>query len=993
MSDQSTSPQPTLQAGDELHGFKVLRVEAFPEIRITAYEIEHKKTGAKVLHLHSLDRENLYAIGFRTPPADSTGLPHILEHSVLAGSEKYPLKDVFKELIRSTLQTFINAFTYPDKTIYPVASQIKADFFNLARVYTDLVLNPRMLKETFLQEGHHLEFSVPDDLSSDLIISGIVYNEMKGAYSSPDSLMYKAIQENLYPDSVYAFDSGGDPDVIPTLTYEQFREFHRSYYSPTNARFFIYGDITTSEHLAFLAEMLTGFYRVEIDSSIKSQKRLTASRTIRSTYPIGKDEPIDHKTMVNIAWMMSDNADYETSLILEIIAALLVGSAASPLRKALIDSGLGEDLSPISGIEADLKQLMFCAGLRNTQSSDVQNIEQLIFDTIKIIVANGFDKELIEGVLHQIEFHGKEIVRGSYPYGISLMGNVFQTWLYDGDPLIGLDFSRIIEDIRRRWTDNPQIFQKMTKLWFLDNPHRLLAIMEPDADFNEKKEKAYQDKMAELKSSLTERTLAQINAQAAQLKKFQSEPDSPEAAATIPKLKLEDIRQSIETIPTQNALIGGVPTLEHDLFTNGIAYVDLVFDIAHVPENLQTYLPLMGKIITGMGAAGFTYEEIAKRIALKMGGFGYDLATGFSADAGTSWQKMVFSFSTLYRNFPEAINIVSDIIFAGDLSQEARMRDLISERKNNLQAAIVPSGHLFAKMAAGAALTLPAYRDEQWHGRTQLKFVQNTANDFDSAKQDLREKLEALQKILFNKENLVINVTAEVNGLKIAEENILNFLDKLPSATRARMETKPALAPISAGISIPAQVSYVAYVLPAPAYIDPASALLMISAKELSNNYLYKYIRVQGGAYGGMSSFDSSLGLFSFLSYRDPHIVETLQVFKDAQAFYSQNEIPTGEMEKAIISTIGMLDKPSDPAGRGHIALMRSFSGINDDMRQKFRNDILSATPRKLKDTLVDYFSEAAKSAAVAVYSAPEKLKEANNRLEEKLVMEHLFEP
>ena len=739
--------------------------------------------------------------------------------------------------------------------------------------------------------------------------------------------------------------------------------------------------------------MLTGFDRVEIDSSIKSQKRLTAPRTIQSTYPIGKDEPLDHKTMVNIAWMMSDNADYETSLILEIIAALLVGSAASPLRKALIDSGLGEDLSPISGIEADLKQLMFCAGLRNTQSSDVQNIEQLIFDTIKIIVANGFDKELIEGVLHQIEFHGKEVVRGSYPYGISLMGNVFQTWLYDGDPLIGLDFSRIIEDIRRRWTDDPQIFQKMTKQWFLNNPHRLLAIMEPDADFNEKKEKAHQDKMAELKSSLTESTLAQINAQAAQLKKFQSEPDSPEAAATIPKLKLEDIPRSIEIIPTQNVSIGGVPTLEQDLFTNGIAYVDLAFDIAHVPEELQPYLPLMGKIITGMGAAGFTYEEIAKRIALKMGGLGYDLATGFSADAGTSWQKMVFSFSALYRNLPEAINIVSDIICAGDLSQEARMRDLISERKNNLQAAIVPSGHLFAKMAAGAALTLPAYRDEQWHGRTQLKFVQNTADDFDSTKQDLREKLEALRKILFNKENLVINLTAEAKGLRIAEENILQLLGKLPSAATARMETKPALVPIFAGISIPAQVSYVAYVLPAPAYIDPASALLMISAKELSNNYFYKYIRVQGGAYGGMSSFDSSLGLFSFLSYRDPHIVETLQVFKDAQAFYSQNEISAGEMEKAIISTIGMLDKPSDPAGRGHMALMRSFSGINDDMRQKFRNDILSATPRKLKDTWVDYFSQAAKSVAVAVYSAPERLNEANNRLEEKLVLEHLFEP
>jgi Zn-dependent M16 (insulinase) family peptidase len=498
--------------------------------------------------------------------------------------------------------------------------------------------------------------------------------------------------------------------------------------------------------------------------------------------------------------------------------------------------------------------------------------------------------------------------------------------------------------------------------------------------------------MAKLKSSLTESELAQINAQAARLKKFQSEPDSPEATATIPKLKLEDIRQSIETIPTQKALIREVQTLEHDLFTNGIAYVDLVFDIAHVPEELQPYLPLMGKIITGMGAAGFTYEEIAKRIALSMGGFGYDLATGFSADAKTNWQKMVFSFSALDRNLPEAINIVSDIIFAGDLSAEARMRDLISERKNNLQAAIVPSGHLFAKMAAGAALTLPAYRDEQWHGRTQLKFVQNQAFDFNSAKQDLCEKLEMLRKILFTKDNLVINLTAEDKGLKIAEENILNFLDKLPSTATTKMETKPGLAPISTGISIPAQVSYVAYVLQAPAYTDPASALLMIAAKELSNNYLYKHIRVQGGAYGGMSSFDSSLGLFSFLSYRDPHIVETLQVYKDAQAFYSQNEISAEEMKKAIISTIGMLDKPSDPAGRGHTALMRIFSGINDDMRQKFRDDILSATPRKLKATLVDYFAKAAKSAAVAVYSAPEKLNEANKRLEEKLVLENLFD-
>jgi len=992
MSDKSDYPQPTLQAGNELHGFKVLRVQTLPAIRITAYEIEHLETGAKVLHLHSFDRENLYAICFRTPPYDSTGLPHILEHSVLAGSEKYPLKDVFKELMRSTLQTFINAFTYPDKTIYPVASQIKTDFFNLARVYTDLVLHPRILRETFFQEGHHLELSETDNLSSNLITSGIVYNEMKGAYSSPDSLMFKVIQENLYPDSVYAFDSGGDPDVIPTLTYEQFCEFHRTYYSPTNAKFFIYGDIPTSEHLEFLCEMLAGFKRVEVDSSIKSQKRLTEPRVIKNFYPIGKDESPDRKTMVNIAWMISENTDYETSLVLEIISALLVGSAASPLRKALIDSGMGEDLSPVSGIEADFRQLMFCAGLRNARSSDAQKIEQLIFDTLKNIVDNGYDHELIEGVLHQVEFHGKEIVRGSYPYGISLMGGVFQTWLYDGDPLIGLDFPRAIESIRRRWAADPQIFQKMTRQWFIDNSHRILSIMEPDAEFNEKKEQAYQEKMAKLKSSLSESELLKINTRAKELKKFQSEQDSPEAAATIPKLKIEDIPKSIETIPLQDSVIGGVPALEHDIFTNSIAYVDLAFDLGSVPEELQPYLPLMGKIITGMGAAGLSYEEIAKRIALNMGGFGYDLVSGFSANADKTWQKMVFSFKALYRNLPKAISILTDIICDGDLSNYTRMRDLISERKNNLQSAIVPSGHVFARMAAGAALTLPAYRDEQWHGRTQLKFVQNTAKSFDSSKQEFSEKLNELRKILFSKSNLVINLTAEEEGLKIVRENIGQLLDKLPAAAAKSTHDRIPLTPVSAGITIPAQVSYVAYVLKAPAYIDPSCPLLMLLAKELSNSYLYKHIRVQGGAYGGMSSFDPSLGLFSFLSYRDPHIVETMEVFKNAKDHYSRNEISNEELEKAIISTIGMIDKPSGPAGRGYTSLMRSFAGVHDDMRQKFRDDILSSTPRKLRDALADYFSKNTGSASVAVYSAPEKLNEANTRLEEKLIIENIFE-
>ena len=992
MSDQLKCPPPTLRAGDVLHGFKILRVETLPGVRITAYEIEHEKTGARVLHLHSADRENLYAIGFRTPPADSTGLPHILEHSVLAGSEKYPLKDVFKELMRSTLQTFINAFTYPDKTVYPVASQIKEDFFNLARVYTDLVLHPRLLKETFSQEGHHLEFTAPDDLTSDLTISGIVYNEMKGAYSSPDSLMYKAIQESLYPQSVYAFDSGGDPDVIPTLTYDEFCKFHRAYYSPSNARFFIYGDIPTAEHLAFLEEMLAGFERVDVNSAIKSQERFTCPRTVRSTYPVEKNESLTRKSSVNLAWMLSENTDYENSLILEIISGLLVGNPASPLRKALIDSGLGEDLTPVSGIEGDLKQLLFAVGLRNVDSADAPQIEKLILATLKNIVSTGYDPDLIEGILHQIEFHGKEIVRGAYPYGIALMGNVFQSWLYDGDPLIGLDFPAIIEKIRRLWAADPQLFQQMTKSWLLNNPHRILAIMEPDPEFSEKKEKVHREKMANLKASFTQAQLAAINEQAKALKKFQAEPDSPEAAAAIPKLNISDIPRAVETIPSQNTFIGETPALEHDIFTNGIVYFDLVFDISHIAEDFQQYLPFLGKILTGMGAAGYSYDEMAKRIALKMGGLSYDLTSGLSADAGSCWQKMVISGAALYRNLPDALNIVSDILCAGDLENEGRMYDLITERKNNLQSAIVPSGHIFARRAAGAALTLPAYRDEQWHGRTQLRFIQQAARSFSATKQELAGKLAQLKAMIFSRDNLIINITAEAAGLKLAKDNIGGLLSKLTAKADKQKPALPLLPSVRAGIAVPTQVSYVARVMKAPAYVDPAAALLMVAARELSNSYLYKHIRVQGGAYGGMSSYEPSLGLFSFLSYRDPHLAQTLKVFQDAEDFFAGNEISAEDMEKAVISTIGMLDRPMDPASRGHAALMRSIAGITDEMRQEFRDKILVATPQKLKEALSEYFPRASKSAATAVYSAAEKINEANKSLEAQLVVEYIFE-
>ncbi len=990
MKKSTRCPAPTLAMGAPLHGFRVLRVEQIPEIRITAYEAEHEKTGAKVLHLHCDDRENLYSIGFRTPPTDSTGVPHILEHSVLAGSQQYPLKDVFNELIRGTLQTFINAFTYPDKTIYPVASQVRADYFNLARVYTDLVLNPRLLKETFSQEGHHLEFVNPDDTSSDLTISGIVYNEMKGAYSSPDALMYKVIQENLYPDTPYTFDSGGNPEEIPLLTYEQFKAFHHTYYSPTNARFFLYGNIPITDHLAFLAEMLAGLDRVEIDSTIKSQARWQKPCSINGTYPIGKEDNPAGKTVVNAAWMMAENTDYETAILLQITSGMLVGSAAGPLRKALIDSGFGEDLSPITGVERDLKQIAFAVGLRGTDPDKAGAIEALIMDTLRKLAISGFDRELIEGTLHQIEFHGKEIIRSTYPYGIVLMGRAYHTWLYDGDPLEGLNFPRIIEDIRKKWQDDPHLFQKIVQTWFLNNPHRLLSVMEPSKTYQSEQDAALKEKMKRLKESLSRDDLDAIRQNASALKKFQAEPDPPGASEKLPKLSIRDISRTIEKIPTEKTSIENVPAMVHETFTNGIAYLDLAFDISDVPEELHPYLPLLGKLVINMGAAGLDYEEMAKRIVLKTGGISYHLSAGLAVDGRQSWQKMIFRIKALYRNIGDAVNIIADILTAADMSDESRMRELIAERKNNLHASIIPSGHAFARRSAGSALSVPAYRDEQWHGRTQLKFVNHVVDQFNATKDDLRVKLSSLQDTAFRKDRLCINVTADPEGIALLSEGVADLVRRLSANGGMGNPSIPAFSPVNTGISIPAQVSYVAKVLSAPAYADPLSACLFMMARQLSSGYLYKHIRVQGGAYGGMSQYDPMSGTFALLSYRDPNIVNTLQVYRDAMDYISRNKTSREELEKTIIGTIGSLDKPMDPSSRGYIAMIRAFTGLSDDDRLKFRNSILDMTPEQLQDAASRYFAAAIDSAVVAVYSSYDNLQKANDVLGQTLTIEAL---
>jgi len=979
MDGSGICPAPTLKAGEKLLGFTVLRVQEIPDIRVTAYEMSHERTGARVLHLHNDDRENLFSIGFRTTPTDSTGVPHILEHSVLAGSERYPVKDAFNELAKGSLKTFINAFTYPDKTVYPVASQVKADFFNLAGVYMDLVLRPRLTLHTFQQEGYHLEPEKPSDPESPLTISGIVYNEMKGVYSSADSLLSKALLEGLYPDSTYGMDAGGDPDVIPRLTYEQFKDFHRNYYSPSNAWIFLYGNLDTTEHLQFLEKMLAGFERIEVNSRIQDQPIWNTMRRIHNWYPVGKEESLERKTMVDLAWIVADSRNPEEVLLFQVAAIALVGTAGAPLRKALIDSGLGEDLSPATGLEKDLKQVPFMVGLRGTDPDKADQIERLIFDTIKKITRDGFDSQLIQGALHQVEFHGKEISRSVMPYGITLMGRTYHTWLYDSDPLAGLQFSTLIDHIRQRWQQQPDLFEQLITRNFLENAHCLASIMEPSHTYQEEKEAAFRQKMDEYKASLSKTQLEEICRNAQILRKEQETEDSPEALASLPRLEIGDLGRDIETIPTKKTAIYGVPALEHEIFANGITYVDLAFDVSDLGDDFQSYLPLLGTMTLGMGAAGKGYDLMSSLIALKMGGLSFHLSAGQTVTGEKTWQKMIFRMKVLHRNIEDGMQLLDELLTQGDLSDLTRMQNLVSEEKNQMISSVVPSGHAFARRTASAGLSLAYHRDEQWNGLAQLRVLVSLADQFSQEKESLAEKLAHLQKHIYRRGRVTLNLTGDAEGLGKLRLALEHLMQDLPAGGEPGAPSEFIRGEsVHTGIAIPAQVCYVAQVLSAPVYTSSQAPVLSVLSHELSSGPLYQRIRVQGGAYGGYSIYDSINGNFAFLSYRDPNLEETLKVYRETVEEVSSKEIAGEELRKAIISTIASLDKPMGPGNKGYLAMIWDFSGLTDDHRKKFRGKVLGATPELLLQAAAEHLRPNLANSVLAIYAAEDRLKQAN---------------
>ncbi|MCB9640101.1 MAG: insulinase family protein [Myxococcales bacterium] len=981
---RAITPAAMHQPKELVHGFRITAVTELDDIKVRAYEATHEKTGAQVLHLHCNDEENLFSVGFRTPPPDSTGVAHILEHSVLAGSQKYPVKDAFNELGKRTLNTFLNAMTWPDRTVYPVASAVRADYFNLARVYADLVFHPLLRKETLLQEGHHLEFTEPDNKESDLTVSGIVYNEMKGVYASPESVAYRAIQQSILPDTPYGLDSGGDPEKIPDLTYDQFVNFHSRYYSPSNARFFLYGDVPLQENLAFLAGVLAPFDKVEVDSSLPLQPRWGESRKVEESYPIGEDEPLEKKSFVSLCWLVGETADVLDNLLMEIAVSSIYGTSAGPLRKALVDSKLGQDLFPSSGFDNDIRESIAHVGLRGTEPEKADQIESLIFDTLKKIVEEGIDPSLIEATFHQIELYGKEI---NPPFPIMLMMRANPPWFFDGDPKAGLSFSHLVEQARKAHADDPGIFEKLLQKRLIDNPHRIRLVLSPSNTLAKETQAAFQEKMAAKKASLSEGQLEAIRKEAQALKEAQEAPPDPEALATLPQLDIADIPRKVRTIPMTSRDAQGTQVIEHPLFTNGLVYVGLSFDMRDIAEEHVPYLPLLGRATVGLGAAGLTYDQMAVRIAQHTGGFGASPTVGRDLHSREIFQTLLFDGKFLPRNSGEFFAILTDLLTSSNTQEHERLKDLIRAAASQSQSRLIPSGHMFAYLRAAAALDHTYWRREQWDGTTQMLFLQGLAQQLDKDTEAIGGILSQLQSQIFARKRLTLHVAADPEVLEQLRPELDAFLQGLPEGTAAQdiTPTAPTL-PHHVGVEIPAEVNYVAQVLQMPDMLDARAPAFEMLAEVLSNELLYQKIRVQGGAYGGFSFYAGDSGLLPMLSYRDPNLIETMEVFANVASFAKSDVIDDEIIDGSRLGAIGSLDRVLAPKQQLDTARRRMLLGLTDEDRQRFRTGLLEVKAEQVRE-VAGLLEEALKTSTTAALGSKSRLEEANARLPQPLTL------
>lgn len=923
----------------QIHGF-ILEKETFvEELDGRARLWKHAKTGASLLSFCNSDENKVFGVSFRTPPADSTGVAHILEHSVLCGSEKYPVKEPFVELLKGSLQTFLNAFTYPDKTCYPVASANLKDFRNLTDVYLDAVFFPRITEDIFRQEGWHLE---PESGNDRLIYKGVVYNEMKGAFSSPESVLSRYSLHSLFPDTVYSLESGGDPEDIPSLTYENFIAFHKTYYHPSNARFFFWGDDEENERLEQLGAVLDAFESLTPQSSIGVQKPFGEPK--KASIPFAASE--DEKGMVVVNWLGPDVMDVETGLAFRMLEHILLGMPASPLRRALIESGLGEDLAG-QGLETELRQLTFDVGLKGVVVEDAAKVENLILECLGGLAREGLPEAAVEAAVNSVEFALRENNSGRFPVGLSVMLRSLTTWLHDGDPLASLRFEEPLKNIKSKIAAGGRYFESLLGRWLVDNPHRVTVILTPDTGLAERQERKEREALDALSASMDASARKLVEQQAEVLEQWQATPDTPEALATIPRLKVEDLPRENSQIPTER-MDSILPSwLFHPLPTGGIVYVEAGFELSAVPEYLLPLLPLFGRALLEMGTENRDFVDLNMTIARKTGGMDVDTLFLSHVVERKPVARLILSGKASPDKVADMFGLMREVLVEVSLDGKERFARMVLEEKARREHGLVPAGHMVVATRMRAALSGAGMLAEVTSGVSYLEYLRRLAERVEAEWEAVLLDLEVLRRTVLHRAGLILNITATPEQRDRIEPLCAELSEALPEQTVDGASVwQPSLAdlPQNEALILPAQVNYVgkAINLFDSGYTWHGSAAVIL--KYLRTGYLWENVRVRGGAYGCMCGLDRMNGSFFMVSYRDPNVLPTLSVYDEAARHLATHAFSAEELNASIVGAIGELDSYLLPDAKGSAAFARILCGDTVDLRQQLREEILETT-------------------------------------------------
>jgi Zn-dependent M16 (insulinase) family peptidase len=978
---EETGTQCGLNIGQECDGFHIEQITPLPELRATAIRATHKKSGARILHLHApADSENCFAVTFPTPPADDTGVPHILEHAVLGGSKKYPVREPFFEMIKMSMATFINAMTAQAYTVYPVASNVKKDFFNLSEVYLDAVFHPLLTEDIFWREGHHFAFENNADTSTPLKVSGIVYNEMKGASSISEGLMWQLAGCGLFPDTPLGRDAGGDPEHIPDLTYEQFLRFHRELYHPSNGLFFIYGDIPTVEHLRFLAPALNGFERRNVQVATPRQPRWTEPRRIEKEYPVGAHEDAAGRTFLTLNWIVGDALDPVLATDWKVLSALLLGNEAAPLKKALIDSKLGADVF-FSGAWGYSYEEEFHVGLKGSETDRADAFERLVLSTLERIAAESFAAERVEAAFQQLAYETLE-VKTLFP--LELLYAVDSAWPFNGDPLTFLSARQHLDACHARYAADPSMFNRLIREGLLDNPHRLRVVLRPDCEAQARTDAAFTARMAEQRARLSAEQIAAIAQSAAALAAAQGVPNPPEALAKLPQLKTGDLPVRPRRIPTEVGQVAGMTVLRNDVFANGVNYLEIDMDLAGLPVELYGWLMRFTEVVNKMGVAGQDFARVAERRAACTGGLWAGAKNWMhTANPDQALRRFSFGLKTLDGQAENALGLLGDLIFTVDPRDSGRLRDVMTQTRAWYRTSLVDNGSGTAQRQASRGFSLAASIEHQFNSPDALRVFEALSGAFDQRAEEIMQNVERIRDFLAKHARWTVSFTGSDAVFCTLTQTLESWCSR--QSGEAVPDLPPPFQPFTTspreGLAGQMKIAHCAKVMPAPHLAHPDVPLLKLGVRLAGFDYLLPEIRLKGNAYGAGIWHDDTLGTLCLSSFWDPNIVETLSVFDGLRDHVAAQQWSQTDIDRAIIGNAKDAEKPIRPEAATGTALMRHIRGDCDNLREARYAATLRATPASVKETMLRVVDANEPRAAVCVVSSREKLEEANQRL------------